>query len=227
MTRRSAFIAGCIAISPVMLGVVPFGLLVGLASAEAGYGVVGALGFSVIIYAGASQLAVISILSTTGSIVVAITTALVINSRLVMYSAALAPQLRNEPFWLRALSSYCITDQAFGITMPRIRAGELTPQTKLPFLGGAIVVSWIAWQTTTVLGVVFGDFIPEWIPISFAVPLAFIGILRPNITDRPALVAALVAGFISVVGTGLPANAGLPLGAVCGIAIGTWLAHRK
>ena len=48
---------------PIAVGIIPFGLVAGAAAVEAGYGVEGAVGFSVIVFAGASQLAAIDLLS--------------------------------------------------------------------------------------------------------------------------------------------------------------------
>ena len=60
-------------------------------TAEAGYGVVETVGHSVLIFAGASQIAAVSLLGDGAPVAVVVLTVLVINLRMLMYAASLAP----------------------------------------------------------------------------------------------------------------------------------------
>ena len=218
-TRRS-FSAGVVAIAPVILGIIPFGLVAGVAAVEAGLGLPEAIGFSTVVFAGASQLAALDLVGAGAPVGVAVMTAVVINLRMAMYSAALAPWLADRPPSRRALASYLLTDQAFAVSVARFAESGRQRVDPLAFYLGTAVALWVTWQITTVLGVQVGAAVPDTVPLGFAVPLAFLALLVPSITDRPSLAAALVGGTVAVVGAPLPANLGMPLGAVSGVAVG-------
>ena len=84
------------AILPMLIGVIPFGLVAGVTPVATGSGTGTAVGFSTIVFAGASQLAAIDVLSNGGAAVVAALAALTINLRMLLYSASIAPYLSRE-----------------------------------------------------------------------------------------------------------------------------------
>lgn len=223
---RTPFLAGVRGVAPLLLGVVPFGLVAGLAPIEEGLGLVGAIGFSTIVFAGASQLAAIELLGSGAPAWVAIGTALVINMRMLMYSASLAPHFAPLPRASRIRASYLLTDQAFAISVLEFRRGGMVARQRLALYLGAGVSLWVTWQVSTIVGALGGGVVPDSIPLEFAVPLAFLSLLVPAITDRATIVAAVVGGSVATVGVDLPSNLGMPLGALTGVAAG-WLVARR
>src|SRR5213082_1094685 len=85
--------AGARAVAPMLIGIVPFGLVVGATSVADRFGTGAAVGLSTIVFAGASQLAVLQTLAGGGSAIVAAVAAWTINLRILLYSASLAPEL--------------------------------------------------------------------------------------------------------------------------------------
>jgi 4-azaleucine resistance transporter AzlC len=211
---------------PIAVGIVPFGLVAGAAAVEAGYGLDGAIGFSVIVFAGASQLAAIDLLSGGSAVAIAVLTAWLINLRMVMYSAALAPWLGHEPTRHRLGAAYVLTDQAFALSITHYAKGPPV-EDRLRYYLGVAVPLWLTWQVTTIIGALVGSKIPDEIPLDFAIPLCFLVLLVPTMKDRPTVVAGVVGG----VGAVLVAEAGLSdasivLGAVAGIAAGAFADWR-
>lgn len=211
---------------PIAVGIVPFGLVAGAAAVEAGYGVGGAVGFSVVVFAGASQLAAIDLLSGGSAVIVAVLTAWLINLRMVMYSAALAPWLSHEPTRHRLGAAYVLTDQAFALSITHYGKGAPV-EDRLRYYLGVAVPLWVNWQVTTLIGALVGSKIPDDVPLDFAIPLCFLVLLVPTMQDRPTVVAAVVAG----VGAVLVAEAGLSdaaiiVGAVAGIGAGAYADWR-
>ncbi len=221
-----AFLDGLREVSPTLLGVIPFGLIAGFAAIEAGLTPAHAVGFSLAVFAGASQLAAIDLLGTGSNLLVVIGTALIINSRMLMYSASLAPELVDVPTRKRAAAAYVLVDQAYALSIVRYRRAPEAPHRLAYYLGTAAIL-WVTWQIATVVGALIGDAIPDRVPLGFAVPMTFLAILIPNVTDRPTLAAAVTAALITTAAAPLPANLGMPLGTVTGIALGTFLAVRK
>lgn len=226
ITARRAFVEGLRDVSPTLLGIIPFGLVAGFAAIEAGLTLAHAVGFSVIVFAGASQLAAIELVGDGAHVAVAIGTALVINSRMLMYSASLAPELSHLPLRDRAAAGYVLVDQAYALSIVRYRERPEAPH-RLAYYFGSAAILWVSWQITTVLGALLGGAIPEGVPLGFAVPMTFLALLIPSITGRPTLAAAITAAVVATAGAPLPANLGMPIGTVTGIAVGTALAVRR
>jgi predicted branched-subunit amino acid permease len=223
-TRKAAFCAGAQAISPLILGVIPFALIAGIAAMGAGLSRVEALGMSYIVFAGAAQLAVVELIGQQAPATVIILTALVINLRFFMYSASLAPHLHGLPLTWRGGLAYLLTDQAFAVAIAAFHQGR-TAFKHWYYLGAALTM-WGVWQAGTAAGVFLGAQIPESWSLDFAIPLTFLALLVPSLKDRPAIIAAVSAGFFALIAHGLPYNLGLFLAALGGITAG-YLADRR
>lgn len=224
--RVDALRAGATAVAPIVVGIAPFGLVAGAAAVERGLTLPDAVALSVGIFAGASQLAAIEVLGRGGSVVVAVVTVLVINLRMLMYSASLAPWLADEAPRRRWLAAYLLTDQAYALSLVRYGDAddELPAADRIWYYLGVAVTLWSSWQVCTVVGAVLGGGIPDAVPLGFAIPLVFLTLLPPAVTDRPTVVAAVVGAVVASVGATWPANLGMLAGAVSGIAAGAGVA---
>lgn len=220
--RRVGFADGLLAMVPLLLAIVPFGLVLGVAAAGSVLG--GGLGIatSQIIFAGAAQLVTVQLFDDGAAAIIVIITALVVNIRHLMYSAALAPQFREFPRRSRLLLPYLLTDQAFALSVLQFEEHE-DPVYRRWFFFGVGMGLWVPWQIATIAGVVLGAQIPESLGLEFAIPLVFLVLLIPVIQTRPGLTAALVGGLVAVVANGAPFHLGLVVGAVAGVSIGVAL----
>lgn len=223
-----AFREGSAAVSPVLLGVVPFGLAAGVVTIDAGYGVLETVGHSTLIFAGASQIAAVDLLGDGAAVPIVVLTVLVINLRMLMYAASLAPHLADVSLGRRAVGAYVLTDQAYAVSIVRFRQDRsLGPDYRFAFYLGAALTMWLPWQASTVTGALLGDAVPEDVPLEFAVPLMFLALLAPAVTDRATTVAAVTSAAVATLGAGLPSNLGMLVGAVLGIAAGTVVAVTR
>jgi 4-azaleucine resistance transporter AzlC len=211
-------LAGVRDVSPLMLGIAPFALVAGIAAVDAGLGLAEAVGMSVVVFAGASQLAALELLGENAPLAVVVGTAVVINLRMLMYSASIAPHFADYGRRLRAGLAYLLTDQAYALSVAEF--DENPDRTRWRYYLGAAASLWIVWQIGTVAGVVLGASVPDAWGLTFAVPLVFLALLVPAMKDRPTTVAGGAGGAIAVVAAGLPLNLGLLVGALCGIGAG-------
>jgi predicted branched-subunit amino acid permease len=225
-TVRHAAWNGARAIAPLLIGVVPFGIVASVTAVDHGVAPAGVFGFSTLLYAGASQLAAIEVLGRGASPLVAIGTVAIINLRFVMYAAALAPHLADVGLAPRLGAAYVLTDQAFAVSVTAYRERDLGPRGRLAFYLAGALVMWLSWQLATLVGLVIGSALPSGLPLDFALPLVFMVLLIPAITDRATAVAATVGGVVALLGAGLPAGTGLLAGAVAGITTGVLVAAR-
>ena len=210
---------GARAVSPLLLAIIPFGLVLGVTAAATTVGGVLGIATSSIIFAGAAQLVTIQLLDAGTSLFVVILTALVVNVRHLMYSAALAPHFSEFPRRSRWLLPYLLTDQAFAVSMTRYQTVD-DPVYKRWYFAGAGLTLWVCWQISTVVGVVLGAQIPDSLGLSFAIPLVFLALLIPVVQTRPGLLAAVVGGLVAVAAYEAPYGLGLVVGALAGITAG-------
>lgn len=205
----------------MLVGVVPFGLVAGAAPVAEGFDTWTAIGFSTVVFAGASQLAAIDVLGDGGSFLVAALAAWTINLRMLLYSASLAPHLADRPLRRRLEVAYLLTDQAYAVSITRW-TGHDDPRRRLPYYFGAGLTLWSSWQVSTVAGALLGSAVPDDVPLEFAVPLVFLVLLVPAVNTRPAAVAALAGGGAAVLAAEMGAGPlSIIVGAFVGIAAGT------
>ncbi|WP_418285308.1 AzlC family ABC transporter permease [Halorubrum sp. DTA46] len=210
--------AGVRDVSPLMLGIVPFALVAGIAAVDAGLSLVEAVGMSVIVFAGASQLAALDLLGSNAPLAVVVGTAVIINVRMVMYSASIAPHFSRYARRTRATLAYFLTDQAYALSVAEFAENEA--RTRWRYYLGAAASLWLVWQVGTIAGVVLGAGVPDEWGLTFAVPLVFLALLVPAMKDRPTIGAGVAGGVVAVAAAGLPLNLGLLAGAVVGILAG-------
>jgi predicted branched-subunit amino acid permease len=145
-----------------------------------------------------------------------------------MYSAVLSPHFVEAKSPTKAAASYLLTDQAFAVSVVRYgRRGDDPYDQKLAYYFGAALALWVTWQISTVVGVVIGTGVPaEW-SLDFAIPLVFIALVFPAVTDRSTAAAAVVGAVVAVVAFGMAYNLGLPTAAAIGVIVGMVVEGRS
>lgn len=225
-TPSSEWWAGVRALAPMLVGVLPFGLIFGVLAVNAGMpGWLAAL-MSIIVFGGASQMILTQLWAVgTPALLMAATVAMV-NLRHALYSAAMAPALGALPRRWKLLLAYLLTDEAFAAMARRLDPHAGPTLHRHWFFAGAGFSLWFGWQVATILGVLIGKQVPMDWPLDFFLPLTFIAIIVPALCTRAHLAAALVAGAAAVMLVGLPHKLGLMAAACLGIAAGSLLQRR-
>jgi 4-azaleucine resistance transporter AzlC len=224
-TPRSAFFVGLRDQLPATISILPFGLITGAASSAAGMDPWLAIGMSCIVYAGASQLAAISLMAQHAPAVIVVLTVLVVNLRMVMYSAALAPRFRDAPTARKWLLSYLLTDHGFALVQARFTTGSEQRHQDFYYLGAACLM-WITWQIMVVIGVFAGTLVPTNWSLDFAIPLVFLALVLPALQTRAHWSAALAAMVAAAFTSSMPLKLGLISASLVGVVIGSWLDAR-
>lgn len=221
---RRAFWAGFRDIIPLAIPGIPFGFVLGVVIAESGLDQVAAWASSPIITAGAAQLAAIELLAESASAGVVLVTVAFINSRHLMYSAAMRPRFASYPLWFRVVAPYILIDQAFALAISQPE--DLDDRTRAWHFLGSGAFLWTMWMCATLAGVLVGDVVdPDW-QLGFAVPILFGGLMVLAITNRAGVAAAAVGAIVSVLGADLPQGSGVLLAIVLGMATGGFLDAR-
>jgi 4-azaleucine resistance transporter AzlC len=225
-SRARLFWRGAQAILPLMLGVVPFGMIYGVLARQSGIVLPAAQSMSFIVFAGSSQFIAAQLLRQAVPALVIILTIFIVNLRHALYSASIAPFLSHlSPLWKAGLA-YFLTDEAYAVAVTHYQQEGSQGFQHYFFLGAGSTL-WLCWQISTAVGTGLGTVIPASWSLDFALPLTFIALLIPIIKDRAGLAAALVAGVTALLAYAMPYQLGILTAALAGIAAGMLVESRS
>ncbi len=225
---RNPFRRGVAEGLPFIVIMVPFGALFGVLATESGLPLAQVMGFSVMVIAGASQFTAVQLMADGVPAIIVVLSALAVNLRMVMYSAAMVPHLGPAPAWQRAIIAYLLVDQTYALsaqTFEEERAWSVAD--KVAYFAGTALPVFPAWVGATWIGAVLGAQVPASWQLDFALPLAFLALVGPLLRTR----AHVAAAFVSIAGTlalwWVPWNLGLILAAVAALIVGAEVERRS
>ncbi len=192
------FLKGIIDVSPLMIPVVPFGLIFGILAIDIGFSPLATMGMSLIIFGGASQIVLLQLFSGGASSLVIISSVGAVNSRHLLYGAVVSEHVSDLKLIWKIIISYFLIDQAFARSNEYFKKNN--DKNKYFHLIGGGVTCWIIWQTTTFLGIILGSAIPEKLGLSFAVPLTFLALIVNDFRKIINVIVIIISGLISTLG---------------------------
>lgn len=224
----AAFWRGFASALPFLLVVGPFGLVFGVVAAEAGLDLLAAAAMSVLVIAGAAQFTALQLLVDEAPVAIAILTALAVNLRTAMYSAALVPHLGAAPLRVRALIAYLLVDQTFAASLAEYeRRPGMTLAEKVAFYFGSAAPVVPVWFAASVAGALLGRAIPPDYALDFAVPIAFLAIIAPMVRTLAHLVAAAVSIAAALALGWVPYGGGLLVAGLVAMLAGAEVERRR
>jgi 4-azaleucine resistance transporter AzlC len=228
LSSRTEFFNGCKAELPILLGVLPFGMIYGALAVKLGLPPALAMAMSSIVFAGSSQFIGAPLLATGTPGLVIIATTFVVNLRHALYSASVAPFIKQVPLRWKVLLAYLLTDEAYAVTITRFTQPDSSAAlNKHWFYFGAGIILWSTWQLSTAVGIFVGQLIPESWSLDFTLALTFIALVVPNLKDRASLAAAVSAGIMAAFSYTWLYKLGLFAAAITGIVVGMVVEQRK
>lgn len=218
-SARREFYDGILEEAPLLIGVVPFGMIFGVLGIEAGLDPLAVFLMSSIVFGGASQVIFTQLVLAGASGLVIAGTVGIVNLRHVLYSATMVEYLGGLGRGWKIVLSYLLTDEAFFISLNRMRNRAHGPNMHYHLLGTGLTL-WGGWQLATFAGVIIGEAIPASLSLGFAIPLTFLAITAPQVKSWPAGVALITAGVVAILGQGLPWNIWVIIAALTGMVAG-------
>jgi len=213
---------------PNIAGVTPFGVIAGALTATVMNSAFWSLLITGGVFAGRAQMVAMQLITDGAPLLVVAVAVLVVNLRHLMYGAALAPHFQHLGWRWKALFGILMTDLAYAVTfqhMERMARSEDAP-TRHWYFFGACMTNWVAWMIGGAIGALIGGQLPASWGLDFVPTLAFVLALATHAWDRASIVAAVVAGLLSVALAGLPWSLGLFIGALAGLLAGVRAAPR-
>ena len=197
--RLKILTKGIIDVSPLMIPVVPFGIIYGVIGMDLGIGPYMTLGLSIIIFGGASQIVLLQLFSGGASSLVILSSVGAVNARHVLYGAVLSEHLSGLKFLWKIILSYVMTDQAFAVSNNYFKKDNRDNNQHYHLLGSGFTC-WTIWQISTILGIVLGSVIPEELGLSFTISLTFLALLINDFRKFKNIIVMLVSGLVATIG---------------------------
>ena len=142
--KLKIFSKGILDVSPLMIPVVPFGIIFGVIGMDLGIGPYMTFGLSVIIFGGASQIVLLQLFSGGASSLVILSSVGAVNSRHILYGAVLSENLSNLKIIWKIILSYILTDQAFAVSNNYFKKNKNNKVYHYHLLGSGLTC-WTVW----------------------------------------------------------------------------------
>jgi predicted branched-subunit amino acid permease len=220
------FVDGFKGMLPISPGVIPFGAVMGTVCSEAHLTFFQTISMNVLVFAGASQLAAVNLMSKNTPALVVIATGLIINLRFILYSAAMSPVVQKSNFLVKLTTSYFLTDQSYAVMTANETKLKNTSEMIEFYLGSALCMV-LVWQGSVIAGFIFGNFAPASWNLDYAIPLSFITLTIPTLKNKIYVAVAVFSSVVAVLLKPVPYNLGLIVTAVLAIGLSILLTHRS
>jgi branched chain amino acid efflux pump len=198
------------------VSVVPFGLSFGAVSVETHLNLAQICLLSLVLFSGASQFALVSVISGGGSLFSAVGTALLLGTRNGLYAARINALLRPKG-WRRLLMAETTIDESTAMAVTEASAGYAA----WAFWATALSV-YVLWNLSTIVGALAGNALgsPAATGLDVAGPAAFVALLAPRLSGTRMRLAALASGAIALSTVPfVPVGAPILLGGLLGVAL--------
>jgi 4-azaleucine resistance transporter AzlC len=226
MTNAFTFPArrGALDALPLFIPALPFAFVFGVVVAEAGIPEWLGWSSSPIIFGGAIQVTLFTLIGEGASVAAAVSAALIVGARHMLYSVTLAPRFQHQPTWFRWVGSYVLIDQVF--VLSQIKPIDEPVAFRRYFLAAGFTF-WSLWMVCTALGVVLGPAIPREWGVEFAAPVLFVSLMMAASDRRDKLAAAGLAMLITYLSAALPNRAGIVIAVISTVTVMMLLKRQK
>lgn len=214
------FFKGCLAMLPLSVAVLPWGVLAGSFAIDAGLGPMAGQAMSAIVFAGAAQLVAMGMVQAGVGLGSIFLTTFIITARHLLYSVAMRDKISPLPLRWRVVLGFLLTDELFAV------CGKQTPEQFKPWFAlGAGLSFYLCWNLATLGGIIMGSQIPglEHWGLEFAIAATFIAIVIPSVVSLPILACVCSALLLSVLLTAWQIEGSLMIASIIAMAVGYWL----
>jgi predicted branched-subunit amino acid permease len=227
--RQPAAVLGVRESLPSSLAMATWGLVTGVAMVQSGLSTAQAIGMTLLVYAGSAQLTSLPLLAASAPLAIIWASALIVNLRFVIYSAAVKPFFQRLPWGSRLLYSIGTVDVLSvnflrrypnpPVHQPSLVQSDTFPAASEPlaYFRWAAGFNWLVWQTSSIAGILLAHVIPLSWGLEYVASLALIAMLLPMLLDRASLVCVGVAAVVAVLAVKLPLNLGLLIAVIAGV----------
>ena len=228
--RFSEFKRGLKTSVPLLLGIIPFALVLGAQATNKGLSLLEVPLLTGLNFAGGSEFAILEVWSNPPNIIMLIFITFLVNSRHLLMGASLAPYLRHLPNKTAFTALFFMVDESWAVSLAD--AQKIHPYLgyqrafSMLFYAGLCFALYIMWVGFTTLGAIIGPVLGDVSRFGFdmAFPAVFLVLLRGMWKGvraaRPWLISLIAAAFAYLY---LPSGWYVPIGAISGIVSAVFL----
>ena len=208
---------------PIMIGIVPFGLILGAQAGQKGMSVLETTLMMGLNFAGGSEFAAVGLWTSPLPVLLIITMTAMINSRHILMGAAFVPYLRDLPLKKLLPALFVMTDEswAMGIADAKHRQQAGLPPFSYPYYMGTAVVLYVMWVVCGLLGSSIGPLLGDVSRFGFgmAFPAVFLVLVRGMWRGFQAAKPWLISLVVAIIVYAIAPNGGwyVPAGTLAGL----------
>jgi 4-azaleucine resistance transporter AzlC len=192
--QHKGFTAALVDGFPLSLSVFAYGIAYGaLANSTNHLTITETLLMSLVVFAGASQFAILDLLHQGALMWTIVISTFLINARQILYGFTLGRVTKKIAKRKLLFLAHGITDESYSISIVQSERGFLT----VKYLAGAGMAVYVPWIVSSILGYIAGGWIgdPTRLGMDFAFIGAFLGLLFAQIHSKSHLLAAGLAAL--------------------------------
>ena len=194
-----------------------YALSFGAIATAAGLSVLQTCVLSLLMFTGASQYALVSVLGSGGAALTAAATALLLGTRNALYGLRLS-SLLDVRGPRKLLAAQLVIDESTAMSLGR----ESDRANRLGFWATGVSV-YVLWNLGTVIGALGAHALsnPKTVGLDAAAPAAFLALLAPRVRTRSAVGVAVIAAAIAMASVPLlPAGGPVLIAALVAVVVG-------
>ena len=208
--------AGALSMVPLVVAYVPFALVIGTVLADHGGVLVGLVG-TWLIFGGSAHLATVRTAGQAGA-AVAVLTGVLVNARLVVYSAGLARHWSRQPWWFRLVAAPLVIDPTWAVGERLAKECPDPAAQRRRFLAAGMTLG-VGFSAAVATGMLAGTQVPTG-DLVIAVPLCLLALVGPGLRQRANRRVVMAASAVAVVTSAWPSGTGLLVAIIGGCAAG-------
>jgi 4-azaleucine resistance transporter AzlC len=219
---------------PMLLGIIPFALVLGAQATQKGFSFIEVPLFTGLNFAGGSEFAILELWTNPPNILMLMFITFLVNSRHLLMGASLVPYLRHLPNKQVFPALFFMCDESWAVALADAQKRQaqtgINHAFNLSFYAGLCFALYLMWVGFTALGGAIGPILGDASRFGFdmAFPAVFLVLLRGMWKGlhaaRPWLVSLVTAALAYLY---LHQGWHVPIGAVAGIASAYWLLGDK
>ena len=176
---------------PITFGYIPMGIGYAALAIKAGLTPFQTVIMSVLIYAGAGQIMVATMLASGATMLAIVLSSFVVNLRYFVMNTVVFNKLEEAPLPLRIFTSHLAVDESFAMF-------SLMEESSIWTYIGLAGIAWLSWILGAVIGVLILNILPIIVANSFNISLyaLFVALLIPAVKDSKELAILVIATAI-------------------------------
>ena len=226
MSNLKIFSKGLVDVLPLLIPVVPFGIILGVIGIELGFSPLVVYATSFIVFSGSAQIVLFQLISAGATPLVTLTSVAVTNSRHFLYGAVVSEYFEELNITWKAILSYFLTDQSFAVSYRYFKENKTVPNKHYYLLGSGLTL-WTTWQISTLMGIFLGSIVPEELGLTFAIPLTFLSLIIHEFRKLDHLVVIFTSGILATLLYDIPFKAYIILATSVALVVATIITNIK